>query len=104
MCALLRPPPHVCDIRWNFSFSIKDTLNRGHLSKKDTQKTGHLYIRDTGCCPNYTELCNNILEIGIPLCEDRHVGPNSVHYRQLAQLYTSNPSNHFLSLTHILTY
>ena len=43
---------HVCTwtkiaIQWNLS--IKDTLNKGHLS-----------IKDTVCSPNHIELCTNL--------------------------------------------
>ena len=34
-------------IQWNLS--IKDTLNKGHLSHEDTV-----------CIPNHTELCTNL--------------------------------------------
>ena len=35
------------DIQWNLS--IKDTLNKGHLSNEDT-----------ACSPNHIELCTNL--------------------------------------------
>ena len=37
----------VCRIQWNLS--IKDTLNKGHLSNEDTV-----------CSPNYIELCTDL--------------------------------------------
>ena len=38
---------HVACIQWNLS--MKDTLNKGHLSNEDSV-----------CCPIHTELCTNL--------------------------------------------
>ena len=40
-------PMTDCKLQWNLS--IKDTLNKGHLSNEDTV-----------CCPNHIELCRNL--------------------------------------------
>ena len=80
--------------QWNLS--IKDTLNKGHLSNEDTV-----------CCPNYIELYTNLRssELEAPLyrtpscvsmvssierfhcIQDSQLGPSGVLYREVP-LYT----------------
>ncbi len=58
-------------IQWNPS--IKDILNKGHLSNEDTV-----------CSPNNIELCTNLpLNLGHLSIQDSQLGPNGVHYREV---------------------
>ena len=62
-------------MQWNLS--IKDTLNKEHLSNEDTV-----------CCPNHIELCTNLPPLS--LYTDRQLGLNGVLYREVS-LYTGQP-------------
>ena len=97
--------PHLC-LQWNLS--IKDTMNKGHLSNEGTV-----------CCPNHVELCtnlplntghcsiqdsqlslNNVLYREVPLYTGQSAGPNGVLYREVP-LYNSRhacPSHSSLAL------
>ena len=56
--------------QWNLS--IKDTLNKGHLTNEDTV-----------CSPNHIELCTN-LHLGTPLYTGQLAGgPNFVLNREV---------------------
>ena len=58
-------------IQWNLS--IKDTLNKGHLSNEGTV-----------CSPNDIELCKNLpLNKGHFSIQDRQLGSNGVLYREV---------------------
>ena len=88
-----------CSIYVEWNLSIKDTLNRGHLSNEDTV-----------CCPNHIELCTLYLRISdtslyeraswVPMVssierfhciQDSQLGPNGVQYREVP-LYTGQPA------------
>ena len=66
-------------IQWNLS--IKDTLNKGHLSNEDTVHS-----------PNHIELCTNLpLNLGQLSIQDSQLGPNGVLYKEVP-LYTGQPA------------
>ena len=55
-------------VQW--SLSIKDTLNKGHLSNEDAV-----------CCPNYMELCTTLpLNLGHLSVLDSQLSPSGVLY------------------------
>ena len=63
-------------IQWNLS--IKDTINKEHLSNEDSV-----------CCPNHIELCANLpLNQGHLCIQDSQLGPNVVLNREIP-LYSS---------------
>ena len=66
-------------IQWNLS--IKDTLNKGHLSNEDTV-----------CSANHIELCTNLpLNLGRLSIQDSQLGPSGVLYREVPP-YTRQPA------------
>ena len=65
--------------QWNLS--IKDTLNKGHLSTEDTV-----------CSPYHIELCTNLpLNWEHLSIQDSQLGPDAVLYREVP-LYTGQPA------------
>ena len=59
------------------NLSIKDTLNKGHLSNEGTV-----------CSPNHKELCINLrLNYGYLSMQDSQLGPSGVLYRFRGSLY-----------------
>ena len=64
----------ISPLQWNLS--IKDTLNKGHLSNEDTV-----------CSPDHIELCTNLpLNKGHLSIQDSQLGAKGVLYREV-QLY-----------------
>ena len=58
--------------RAQWSLSLRDTLNKGHLSNEDTV-----------CSPNHIVLCKNpASEFGHISMQDSQLGPSGVHYRE----------------------